>query len=107
LKYTEREVYEDIIFKLNNTKREREQLLQELRKKLQEVKEIRKRLKELNEKEGKQAHGGMHEIVSSALPEKTIQDLEQALQEVQVPALEMLKDRGRAKEESNGVFQDA
>jgi hypothetical protein len=93
-------------------KDERQRLLDELRKKLAEMKEIKRRLHALEQQESHSPPSGFslsspqkESPASASLShaEKDIQQLTQALEELHVPALELLYDRPRRNKQTNGA----
>lgn len=72
-------------------KEERAALLAELRKKLEEVKEIKRQLQRVDKE------STVSQEKKETAPEKSVQDLVNALEELKVPALELLKDKSSHK----------
>lgn len=83
------------------SKDERKRLLEELRQKLAEIKEIKQKLHALDtpHSPSQQPPSGTTSTPSSAHEPspKTVQDLTTALEELRVPALELLQDKPSPK----------
>ena len=86
-------------------KEEREKLLAELKKKLEEVKELKRKL-HMEERELNSLTPPLDfqtkKSVSFKMPEKSVQDLATALEELNVPPLELLKDKPVKKVTATG-----